>query len=191
MAKKQSQAGNGGNGGGNAPLARAPEGMARIGSVANAPWFNLRNGNVLYGKLINVFERPDERSKTGKSKFFQVETMEYSDPVTGEVIACEVREGRGDDAATANVEPGTIVNLNYGPKTKDLEPFVKEILQGAEYVVCCIVNGEKFKIKNGQTMWPVETFAKQTKAATPLDEPDFEDATPEAEAGSEGAQASA
>ena len=190
MAKKERGTAASNGGGNGTPVARAPEGMARIGSVANAPWFNLRNGNVLYGMLVNVFERPDERSKTGKSKFFQVETMEYSDPNTGEIIPCEVREGRGDDAATRTVEPGTIVNLNYGPKTKDLEPFVKEILQGAEYKVCCIVNGEKFKIKNGQTMWPVEVFAERTRAMKDLDEPDFDDA-PEAEAGSEGAQASA
>ena len=58
-------------------IVRAPEGFRRVGSVANAPWFNLKKGNTLLGVLENVYERPDERVKTkdgtpGKSKFFQI-----------------------------------------------------------------------------------------------------------------------
>lgn len=161
--------------GNGASRVRAPRDMARVGSVANAPWFNLANGNTLYGKLINIFERPDERARSGKSKFFQVEVMEYIDGETGEVAPCQVRYGRGHDASMGIAEPGEVVNLNYGPKTKDLEPFVADILRGAEYTVFCTVNGDKFTISQGRTMWPVEVFATQTRAPKQLDEPDFDE----------------
>jgi hypothetical protein len=84
--------------------------MARVGSSANAPWWHLKNGNALYGRLLNVYERPDERAKSGKSKFFQIELTQYADPDTGEVHdfyfdttlgaerPTEVRIGRGNRA---------------------------------------------------------------------------------------------
>lgn len=144
---------------------RPPEGMARIGSVSNAPWFNLKNGNVLEGDLVNMFERPDERAKAGKSKFFQVTIT----------APAEVRYGRGKQAEVKMAPIGTVVNLNYGPKTKDLEPFIPQIVRGARFHVWVGVNGEKFDIGKGQTMWPVEVFATQSKAATVKDdEPDFD-----------------
>lgn len=192
MAKERKAAANG--------AVSTPRGMARVGSVANAPWWHLKNGNALYGKLLNVYERPDERAKSGKSKFFQVELCEYADPDSGEVHdhyfdqklgttrPTEVRIGRGKQAKLETVGPGTIINLNYGPKTKDFEPFVEQIMRGAEFKVLCIINGEKFEIKNAQTMWPIETFAEMTRAAKPLEEPDFdggddEDEAPAAAAG--------
>jgi len=148
------------------PVARPRrEGMARIGSVANAPWFNLKNGNKLFGVLLSMHERPDERSKTGKSKFFQVELLD----------GCEARLGRGDKAKLIQAVTGQIINLNYGPKTKDLEQFIPKILRGGSYEIECIVNGEKFDIGKGQTMWPIEIFASETKAPRADDEPDFGD----------------
>lgn len=141
--------------------------MARVGSVANAPWFHLKAGNICHGYLENVYERPDDRAKGGRSKFFQIELLE----------ACEVRDGRGKDAEIITVPAGTIVNLNYGPKTKELEKFVPQILQGAQYEVSCYVEGEKFSIGKGQTMWPIDVRAQQTKApqAGSDDVPDFGD----------------
>lgn len=158
MAKAGTQ--SNGNG-----MVRPPEGMARVGSVANAPWFNLAKGNVLYGELENMYERPDERSKSGKSKFFQIKLLE----------SCQVRSGRGKEAKVGQAEAGTVVNLNYGPKTKELENFVPEILRGAKYTVWAHVEGEKFDIGEGQTMWPVDVHAKMVRPAMASEDPDFND----------------
>lgn len=142
-----------------------PAGMMRVGSVANAPWWDIKEGNVMYGKLINVFSRPDERSKTGKSKFFQIELLKATD----------VRIGRGKDAAPGRAEAGQVVNLNHGPKTKDLEAYIPDILQGAEYTVWCKVDGPKFDIGRGQSMWPLDVRAQQTIPPRASGEPDFSD----------------
>lgn len=147
-----------------AAMVQPPEDMARVGSVANAPWWDLKNGNVLYGTLINVYDRPDERSKTGRSKFFQVELLAPTD----------VRFGRGDKAKPGRAEAGSVVNLNYGPKTKAFEEFVPSILQGAAYTVWVKVDGEKFDIGRGQTMWPLDCRAKQVRAASVDAGPEFE-----------------
>ena len=158
-------------------MVRAPEGFRRVGSVANAPWFNLKRGNTLFGILENVYERPDERVKTkdgspGKSKFFQVKLLE----------PCECRSGRGEDAKMVRAETGAVVNLNYGPKTKELENMVPSILAGAEYQVW-VFCGDKFKISGGRTMWDLDVNAKLIKAATvQAEEPDFEGDADEAAA---------
>jgi len=157
-------------------MARAPEGFRRVGSVANAPWFNLKKGNVLLGILENVYQRPDERVKTkdgspGKSKFFQVKLLE----------PCECRSGRGEDAKMVRAEAGAVVNLNYGPKTKGLEDLVPSILAGAEYQVW-VLCGDKFKISGGRTMWDLDVNQKLIKAEPALaEEPDFEGADEAAE----------
>ena len=157
-------------------MVRAPEGFRRVGSVANAPWFNLKKGNVLLGILENVYERPDERVKTkdgspGKSKFFQVKLLE----------PCECRSGRGEDAKMVRAEAGAVVNLNYGPKTKGLEDLVPSILAGAEYQVW-VLCGDKFKISGGRTMWDLDVNQKLIKAEPALaEEPDFEGADEAAE----------
>jgi hypothetical protein len=154
-----------------ASAVRPPEGLARVGSVTNAPWWSLEPGNVLHGILENVYERPDERSKSGKSKFFQIRT----------VAATKVRYGRGKQAKVGVCKAGDVINLNYGPKTKELEKFVSDIMRGAEYTVWCHVDGEKFDIGKGQTMWPIDVRAGQTRAPTISDEPDFEGVEDEAD----------
>lgn len=168
-----------------------PAGMVRTSSVANAPWWHLKEGNALYGKLLNMYERPDERSKSGKSKFFQIELLDwvnketgevhqsYFDPIKGVEMPTEVRVGRGKGATFDVVASGTIINVNYGPKTKDWEPLISDIYRGAEYRVLAIITGDKFEIRNGQTMWPIDTFHEQVKAPRALEEPDFEDGEPE------------
>jgi hypothetical protein len=155
---------------GTASAVRPPEGLARVGSVANAPWWNIRKGNVLNGVLENIYERPDERSKSGKSKFYQIRLTE----------ATEVRFGRGKDASIGTAKPGDVINLNYGPKTRELEKFVPDIMRGAEYTVWCYVEGEKFDIGKGQTMWPIDVRAGQTKPPIVSDEPDFDGTEDEA-----------
>lgn len=142
-------------------MARAPEGFVRVGAVADAPWFVLETGNVLQGKLLGVFTREDKRSKTGKSKFFQVELSE----------PCRVREGRGEDAIIREGVSGEIVNLNYTPLTKMLEDNCREILAGAEYDVYAPV-GKKKDLANGNTMWLIDTHVKQLKKAR-VEESDF------------------
>ena len=149
-----------------AAAVRPPEGLARVGSVANAPWWNLKKGNVLSGMLENMYERPDERSKSGKSKFFQIMLT----------APAECRYGRGKQAKISMAKAGDVVNLNYGPKTKELEKFISDIIKGAEFEVWCHVEGEKFDIGKGQTMWPIDVRAGMKKAPSVSDqEPDFGD----------------
>lgn len=144
----------------------APAHLARVGSVANAPWFDLKKGNICHGILENVYERPDERSRSGKSKFFQIRLL----------AECEVRYGRGKEAKKGKAVVGQVINLNYGPKTKELEKFIPDILRGAEYEVYCDVQGEKFDIGKGQTMWPIDVRAGMIRAPRASeDEPDFGD----------------
>jgi hypothetical protein len=164
-----------------------PDGMVRTSSVANAPWWHLKAGTGVYGRLLNMYERPDERAKSGKSKFFQIELLEWVDKESGEVhdyyfdpkngteVPTEVRIGRGKGATFEVVPMGTIINVNYGPKTKDWEPLVQDIYRGAEYRVLALITGEKFEIRNAQTMWPIDTFHEQVKPPRPVAEPDFDD----------------
>ena len=154
-----------------AAAVRPPEGLARVGSVANAGWWNIKKGAVLHGLLENMYERPDERAKSGKSKFYQVMLLE----------ATEVRLGRGKDAQMVMAPVGAVVNLNYGPKTKELEKFIPDIMRGAQYTVWCHVEGDKFPIARGQTMWPIDVRAAQTKPPTVLEEPDFDGVEDEAD----------
>lgn len=159
---------------GSASAVRPPEGLARVGSVANAGWWNIKEGAVLSGVLENMYERPDERSKSGKSKFYQVKLSEPT----------EVRMGRGPAAKTQMAKAGDVVNLNYGPKTKELEKFVPDIMRGAEYTIWCHVTGPKMDIGKGQTMWPIDVHAGQTRPPTvTADEPDFEGVEDEANEG--------
>lgn len=161
MAEKKS-----GANGTTTPMVVPPAGMARVGSVANAPWWDIKEGNVLYGVLENVYERPDERAvkSGGKSKFYQVRLLEDT----------EVMIGRGKERIPGKAKRGDVVNLNYGPKTKEFEKFIPDIMRGGEYTVWCHVSGPKFDIGKGQSMWPIDARAQQTKAPLDDSEPDFE-----------------
>ena len=54
-----------------ATTVRPPEGFRRVGSVANAGWFNMKKvGNVLHGVLEGMYQRKDELNPKGESKFF-------------------------------------------------------------------------------------------------------------------------
>lgn len=147
------------------PSVRAPEGFRRVGSASNAPWFNLAEGNVLEGNLINVFERPDERTESKTSKFFQVELTKPT----------KVREGKGEKAVVVEAAVGTIVNLNCNAKTQEFEALIPEIVRGAEYQVYVHV-GKKFPISKGRSMWDITAAVKLVKPAMSTDQsPDFDD----------------
>jgi len=150
-----------------------PEGFRRLGSVANAGWFNMKKiGNTLSGSLEGMFERNDSMNPKGKSKFFQIKL----------VGPCEVRMGKGEDASVVSAQAGDFVNLNYGPKTKMLEDFVAKLEQGAAYDVYGIVCGEKIKLSGGRSMHNFDLGVKLVRAPRPTDdEPDF-DGVEEAEA---------
>jgi len=145
--------------------AQPPAGYVRIGSVADAPWFVLEEGNILNGKLLGVYDREDKRAKSGRSKFFQVELF----------AACKVRSGRGEDAKVSLGRIGQIVNLNYTPLTKVLEGYCKKILTGGEYNVYAPC-GKKKDLANGNTMWLIDPFVQVIREPVALDdqEPDFE-----------------
>lgn len=154
-----------------------PANMARVGSVANAPWWNIKNGAVIEGELENMYDRPDERSKSGRSKFFQVKLSADT----------EARLGRGEKATLITAKAGTVVNLNYGPKTKDLEKFIDPIIRGAKYDIWIHCDGGKMDIGRGQTMWPLDVHATQTRPPTVSDDPDFDGTDDENESAPSGA----
>jgi hypothetical protein len=134
----------------------APEGFRRVGSVANAGWFNMKKvGNIVSGVLENMFERPDDKAPSKKSKFFQI------------------RMGRGEETTVVMAKPGDTVNLNYGPKTKELENLISDIVQGAEYAVYGVVAGDKIKLTGGRSMHNIEMFTRCTRRPVVSDEPDF------------------
>ena len=149
---------------------RAPEGFRRVGSVVAAPWFNMKPGNSLTGILDNCYERDDNRSKTGKSKFFQFVLMSPA----------EVRQGWGEDVMMVQAPAGTVVSVNHTPKTKILESYIPDLVRGAEYQVW-IGCGKKVHLKNGNDMWDLDVRVNQTKSVkADLEEPDFDGASDEA-----------
>jgi hypothetical protein len=146
--------------------AAIPAKYRRLGSVSNAPWFNLAVGNSFEGKLLGVYERVNERANQPDQpkmvKFFQIQLL----------TATEVKEGKGEEATIKTAEPGTVINLNYAKKTEDLLPCALEIKHGAEYNVF-VSCGKKTTLKNGNTMWDITTAVEQLKA--PLASPDVDD----------------
>ena len=158
MAKNHSTA--------SSPVVSAPEGFRRLGSVANAGWFDMKTiGNTLAGALEGMYERKDDLNPKKVSNFFQVRIT----------APCQVRMGRAEDAQIVEAKAGDYVNLNYGPKTKDLEKLIADISLGATYEVFGVVAGEKIKLTGGRTMHNFEVFTKMTRAPQALDdsEPDF------------------
>lgn len=144
-----------------------PEGFQLSGSDNAVGWFNQQKiGNTLRGSLIGMFERPDQLRKEGTSKFFQVRVSQ----------PCEVRADRGDDATMVEAKAGDVVNVNYGPKTKNWEDLVADIKRGAEYeVIGCIV-GDKVKLSGGRNMHNLkvgERLVRPPRASTESDV-DFE-----------------
>jgi hypothetical protein len=147
-----------------ASASKVPSGFVRVGSVADAPWFILENGNTLQGKLLGVFTRDDKRAKSGKSKFFQVQLS----------APCKLRSGRGEDVKVYEGTSGTIVNLNITPLTRCLEDFCAKILRGGEYNVFAPC-GEKKPLANGNDMWLIDTHVQVVREPEALEdqEPDF------------------
>jgi len=149
-----------------------PSKYRRLGNVANAPYFNLAQGNSFEGKLLGVYERVNERAKGDKDqpatvKFFQLELL----------TAAEVTEGKGDARTIKQADPGTVINLNCSVKTDVLIPCALEIKNGAEYNVF-IHCGKKITLENKNTMWDVTVGVDQVKAPTITEstsEPDFDD----------------
>jgi hypothetical protein len=145
---------------------QAPEGFRHVGSVANAGWFNMKKvGNTVQGTFEGMFKRKDDLNPEKTSKFFQVKIT------AGE---CEVRMGKGEESVLATAHVGDVVNLNYGPKTKELEELLSAIEKGAEYEIFGTVAGDKIKLSGGRTMHNFELFKKLTVEATSDVEPDFE-----------------
>jgi len=152
----------------------APEGFRRLGSVANAGWFDMKTiGNTLKGVLEGMYERKDDLNPKKVSNFFQVRIG----------TDCQVRMGRAEDAQIVTAKAGDYVNLNHGPKTKDLEKLIADINLGAVYEVFGVVAGEKIKLTGGRTMHNFEVFTKMTRAPQSIEdsEPDFSETADESE----------
>jgi hypothetical protein len=157
-------------------MARAPEGFRRLGSVANAGWFNMKKiGNTLHGSLEGMFERKDDLRPEKVSNFFQIRILQ----------PCEVRMGTGEQVRLVEAKAGDYVNVNYGPRTKLLAPLIPLLAQGAEFEVWGTVMSEKLKLSGGRSMHNFDVFSKPTKAPMASDDadPDFDDGADEAAAG--------
>lgn len=141
-----------------------PDRYQRVGSASNAPWFNLREGNKMEGHLIGVFTRPDTRTESKTSEFFQVEI----------IADTEVRVGRGEEAEVMIAKAGTIVNLNVNPKTSVLKDLIGDIKRGGAWD-CFVHVGKKFPIKDGRKMWDITVGQVQVRAPRAEEQPDFED----------------
>ena len=156
--------------------ASAPEGFRRLGSVANAGWFNMKKiGNTLHGTLEGMFERKDDLRPEKVSNFFQIK---ISQP-------CEVRMGTGEEARLVEAKAGDFVNVNYGPRTKLLSPLIPQLSQGAAFEVWGTVLTDKIKLGSGRSMHNFDVYSKMIKAPTVLDDsdPDFDEGADEAAAG--------
>lgn len=141
--------------------ASIPEGFRRLGSVANAGWFNMKKvGNTLHGSLEGMYERNDTLNPNGKSKFFQVKLL----------AECEVRMGTGESASLDVAKVGQYVNLNWGPKTRDLEALIPEMFKGAAFELYGVVAGDKIKLTGGRSMHNFDVGTKMTRAPQALDE---------------------
>ena len=157
-------------------IVRAPEGFRRLGSVANAGWFNMKKvGNVIRGSLEGMFERKDDLRPEKVSNFFQIKVSQ----------PCEVRMGTGEAARLVEAKVGDYVNLNYGPRTMLLSPFIPLLAQGAEFEVFGTILGDKIKLGGGRSMHNLDLYSKPTKAPMASDDsdPDFDGDADEAAAG--------
>jgi len=146
-----------------------PEKFQRVGSVSNAPWFSLEPSNEVEGVLNGMYVRNDERAASKKSRFFQITTSK----------PCRARYGKGEKAEVREAPAGTVINLNYGAKTKDLKNFAGQVMAGAkiEVFVHC---GQKMTIGGGKTMWDIACGVNVIEGPK-VEEPDFEDEPEDAE----------
>jgi hypothetical protein len=101
-----------------------------------------------------MYQRKDKLRQEGTSNFFQVQI----------VVPCEVRVDRGEDASMQEAPAGSIVNVNYGPKTRGWENLVGDIKRGAVYEVYGVIAGAKVKLDGGRTMHNFDVFEKCTRA---------------------------
>jgi hypothetical protein len=150
---------------------RAPSGFRDLGSVQAEAWFALKEGNVMEGKLLGMYEMIDTRAtKAGTMKnFFQIELTK-----PGTVG----RYGSGEQAVEQEAPVGAILNLNYGVKTQVLETLIPNILNNAEYRVW-IHCGKKLSLKNQNTMWNIQCKSMQVRAPMALAPSELTDFTDE------------
>jgi hypothetical protein len=131
-------------------MVRPPEGFQRQGSASGAPWFKLEPGAVISGKLLGKFKRPDPKSPTKESFFFQVEVDQR----------CKATLGRGADAKIISVDPGSVVNLNYTKKTAEAyDHFIPQILAGAKVLIWAQAKS-KMATMSGNSFWDIDCLAK-------------------------------
>ena len=142
-----------------------PEGFVRSGSANAVGWFDQGTiGNVVAGNLIGMFSRKDALRTEGTSNFFQVE-------ITQE---CQVRVERGEEAHMETAPKGSIINVNYGPKTKPWQKLCEQIDRGASYEVYGVIAGSKIKISAGRTMHNFEVMHKMTRPPMASEAVDFD-----------------
>jgi hypothetical protein len=149
---------------------RAPSGFRDLGSVQAEAWFALKEGNVLQGKLLGMYQMRDDRSKKpgAMKNFFQIEVTE---PGT---IG---RYGTGENAVEQEAPVGAVLNLNYGVKTQVLETLITNILNNGVYYVW-IHCGKKISLRNNNSMWDIRCKSQQMRAPmalAPSELPDFAD----------------
>lgn len=160
---------------------RAPSGFRDLGSVQAEAWFALKEGNVMEGKLLGMYEMIDTRAKKAGTmkKFFQVEVTK-----PGTVG----RYGSGEEAVEQAVPVGAILNLNYGVKTQVLETLITNILSNADYRVW-VYCGKKIPLKSGNTMWNIQCKSMQVRAPMAMAPSELADFTDEDPSGTDASTA--
>jgi hypothetical protein len=111
--------------------------------------------------------------------FFQIQVTEPG---------AKGRYGKGEEAEVNEIPVGSIVNLNYGVKTKVLETLLPSIQNNAKHAVW-VHCGDKIKVGKGQTMWVITCKSKMLRAPTAAPEADFSDVEPETTGGGDDSDA--
>jgi hypothetical protein len=136
-------------------LSVLPEGFRWSGAASAVGWFDFSKvGNTLRGKLLGMFQRRAEGSRsTSATCFFQVEIAE----------SCVVK----DEDLLVTAKPGDVVNINYGSKTNQWGSLIGEMNRGAEYEVIVQVLSERTPAFGGLKLRDVTLSYKEIKPADP------------------------
>ena len=133
-----------------------PAALKPLGMVKAKGWFDLSAGNVLVGHLLGRYEMRSDRLPTRTRVFFQVQLTS----------SAKIRVRLGEDAMVVEALAGTVVNVNYGVRTRELDVLIDMMRNGAEFDVRLVVR-DKVSTRLGGSFWDIGVESSQTKAMDP------------------------